>query len=301
MTEATTITDGGSSPTETQEPEVVREPIFLDAPEPEDTEPIKPEVHAAAEPEKKDLDSRYDKDPEFKKRIDEIERKANEKAEARIRELESRTGNDQTIKQLMDKINALEGKLTPKQEEKLDFKPLQSMTPEELREWRDEDPVGYEQNRLKQFIHEVMQRLPKNDPDAAVNAVLSKLTLMGKQAESKKTAEAQKEAITKFADDHPDMEDLVPQIMALREKEPWRDSISAYWEIKGTGPDFGSKVKEAVEKEKQKWLKEGAEKVTPSLKPGASTQRSSPTEIKRRPNETDESLVARRVAARMAK
>lgn len=285
MSEGTTITDGGSSPTETQQStEPVRAPVFLDAPDHDDDVTIKPDADAG----KKDEGSRYDKDPEFKKRLDQL-REKEAKADELIKRHES-TSNDQALKQLMDKISALESRIAApeKHQEDLDFKPIHKMTPDEVIEWKERDPIGYDANLLKQFYHDLMKKLPKNDEETMFKGFMRRLSEMGTEAEAKKVQETAKQTIIKFADNHPDMESMVPEIVKFINENPGHNAISAYYELKG-------KKGETLDA-----LKEGAGMVTPPIRQGA-INRGSVITMKRRPGETDEAYVARRVSSRLAK
>lgn len=300
MAEETTITEDGSSPSV----KVATGPIFANALEPATSQTDTGEKPPAKEPEVKDPNSLYEQHPELKKRIDKVTERER-KAEELIRSLESvKSGHEQTTKQLMDKIAALEGKLTPKQEEKVDYKPIQNMTREQVRDWLDSDEIGFFSNLLKQLHHESASRLPKFDEEALVNNVLKRLTGLGEQAKAKQTAAEQKAEIEKFAKDHPDMEEMVPQIVEFRNKQPWRDPISIYWELKGSGPDVKKQIDEAVEAAKKEWekehIKEGAKQTHTPIKSG-NAPRSSPNEIKQRPGESEDAFIYRLAQSKIKK
>jgi len=134
-------------------------------------------------------DTRYDKDPAWQRIIQ-------ERNEART------------------KLAALEAKGQPpeKQEpEELPYKDITKMSPEEVREWMEDDPIGYEANRFAQFHYESKKLLEQEQTQKATTSKIE-------------------DTFTSYAKENPDFDELwnSGKIEEFMQAHPGHNAISAH-------------------------------------------------------------------------
>ncbi|MDD4456313.1 MAG: hypothetical protein PHC98_01870 [Syntrophotalea acetylenica] len=165
-------------------------------------------------------ETRYDKDPAWQRIIQ-------ERNEARA------------------KLAALESKGQPpeKQEsEELPYKDITKMSPEEVREWMEDDPIGYEANRFAQFHYESRKLLEQEQVQ---------------KTETNKIVDT----FTQYAKENPDFDELwnSGKIEAFMQSNPGHNAISAHMMITSSNrnADIDKRIADAVAKA----TKEAEEKV----------------------------------------
>jgi len=199
-----------------------------------DQSPAKPvadeKTVGAKGPEQGGDDSeRYDKIPRFKEIIGERdkEREARIRAEAKLEALT-------TTPAVPAKAEADE----PATE--LPFKDITKMSPEEIREWMEEDPVGYEANRFAQFHYESKQ-------------------LIQQEAIKKATIEGMDKTFSEYEKANPDFREMWDsgKIETYMKDHPGHNAISAHKELTES-----TRVKATVDAAVAKAIKETEARIT---------------------------------------
>lgn len=176
-----------------------------------------------------DDNERYDKLPRFKEIIGERdkEREARIRAEAKVEALTSAPAPP------------VEAKATPPAPN-LPFKDITLMSPEEIREWMEEDPVGYEANRFAQFHHESKQ-------------------LLEQEAIKKATADGLDKTFSDYEKNNPDFKKMWDsgELLAYMKANPGHNAISAHKILTEE-----VRVRATVDAAVKKAIKETEERVT---------------------------------------
>jgi len=181
------------------------------------------------EPEpKKEEPTPFHKHPKFQEMRTKIrdERDGRVKAEARLEALEE----------------------TSRKDADLDFVDITKKTPDEIKEWMDEDPVGYHANLMKQAKYEFGQE--QGDLKADLKAELKR---EADEARITKT-------YTKYAKDHSNFDEMWDsgEIKAYMDEHPGHTAISAHQVLtaQSRDDDFDKRLEKAVAKAKEDATKE---------------------------------------------
>ena len=176
---------------------------------------------------------RYDKIPRFKEIIGErdTEREARIRAEAKF-EAHEKLLADAAAKAPVGTDN------NPPVE--LPFKDITKMSPEELREWMEEDPVGYEANRFAQFHFESKQ-------------------LLTQEAMQKATVDGISKTFGDYEKANPDFKKMWDsgELETYMKDHPGHNAISAHKDL-----TEATRVKAATDKAVEKAIKETEARVT---------------------------------------
>lgn len=196
-----------------------------------DGDAVKPEEEAKGDKEpvedktgKKGQEGRFDKDPDWqrimKARDEAIERAA--RAEAVLERIEKSAKEDKST------------------EEAPSYKDITQMEADKLREWQEDDPVGYAANLYAQVLSEVRQQIKTE------------------QTQSKQT-ESITSTFTKFGEKHPDFQKMWDsgEVKKFMDANPGHNAMSAFHELTAE-----KRIQEAAEKA----AKEAKEKVISDLK-----------------------------------
>jgi len=198
-----------------------------------DQSPVKPAADAkpvgANDPEQGGDDTeRYDKIPRFKEIIGERdqEREARIRAEAKLEALTTKP--------------AVPAGEAEKPSTELPFKDITKMSAEELREWMEEDPVGYEANRFAQFHYESKQ-------------------LLEQEAIKKATVEGMDKTFSDYEKANPDFKKMWDsgELETYMKAHPGHNAISAHKEL-----TEATRVKAAVDDAVAKAIKETEARIT---------------------------------------
>ncbi|MCE5336818.1 MAG: hypothetical protein LLG06_19750 [Desulfobacteraceae bacterium] len=124
------------------------------------------------------------------------------------------------------------------------FKDITKMSNEELIDWFERDPQGYEANKFAQFLHEARIILAQRESVATQGKV-------------------QKEAITAFAKNNPDFDNLMKDgsIAKFIKENPGHNMFSAYREL-----TLDTRIQSAVDAAVKKAVQETEERMTKNFK-----------------------------------